>query len=127
MTALFRLGDFTLAGGQRSTWKLDCDALTDDDWRCLAAMLAERVPPFGLVYGVPTGGYPLATALDRHVTTSSDLVLVADDVYTTGGSLERFIDSRIRPAHPDAALHRAVVFARNDPPAGWGTVLVSVH
>jgi len=63
---LFRLGSFTLHSGDTSGWKLDCDALTEGDLRCLAWLLAERLPAFGEVEGVPTGGTRLAEAVKTY-------------------------------------------------------------
>lgn len=112
-TGLFQIGDFTLASGQRSSWKIDCDALTSGDWEALAAILAEWLPAFEQVEGVPTGGIELAEALMPYRSTSNQ-ALVVDDVWTTGGSMQRYIDS-YRWAIPPL---RAVVFARNPVPAG---------
>lgn len=53
---LFRTGDFTLHGGQKSLWKIDCDALACNDWRTIALMISEILPPFGTVEGIPRGG-----------------------------------------------------------------------
>jgi hypothetical protein len=36
---LFQLGSFTLASGKSSYWKLECDALADDDIKTLAEMI----------------------------------------------------------------------------------------
>ena len=44
--ALFQLGDFTLASGQRSRWKIECDNLLAEDWQALAVIAAEILPPF---------------------------------------------------------------------------------
>jgi hypothetical protein len=48
MTNLFQLGDFHLHSGQKSKYKINCDALTDEDWRTLAMMLVERLPLFSV-------------------------------------------------------------------------------
>lgn len=84
---LFCLGCFALHGGWKSAWKIDCDALTAEDWDGLALMAMEFLPPFGSVEGVPTGGLAFADALRPYATQGP--VLLADDVLTTGGSLER--------------------------------------
>jgi hypothetical protein len=85
---LFKLGDFTLHSGSKAAWKIDCDALTNGDWAALALMLAERLPPYGLVVPVLRGGRKLATALSQY-SQAVNTVLVADDVLTTGESMER--------------------------------------
>jgi orotate phosphoribosyltransferase len=84
---LFRLGDFTLAGGRKSRFKLECDALTDGDWECLAWLISQRVA-FHRVEGVPRGGLKLAAALEKYKGYGNSLLIV-DDVLTTGGSMER--------------------------------------
>jgi hypothetical protein len=66
--SLFQLGDFTLASGASSLWKIECDALTPEDWQALAQMAVEILPPFGEVVGVPRGGVPFADALRPFVT-----------------------------------------------------------
>jgi orotate phosphoribosyltransferase len=99
---LFRLGDFTLRSGVKSRWKIECDALTPADWEALALMASEVLPPFGAVVGVPRGGVPFAEALSRHAlrrggcrefVPGCDTLLVAEDVVTTGLSMERFLRS----------------------------------
>lgn len=87
--ALFQTGNFRLASGAESRWKIECDALTPDDWRGLAAMIAERARGFSHVAGVPRGGLPLAEALRHHVSATGPRLLV-DDVWTTGGSIAKF-------------------------------------
>lgn len=88
---LFQLGSFTLASGQNSYWKVECDSLTNADWVALATLAAERLPRFGRVEGVPTGGFPFASALELYATHSlNDPVLIAEDVLTTGESMEQF-------------------------------------
>lgn len=109
MTALFQLGNFTLNSGEQSNFKIECDAFVDEDWTTLAWLLAERLPPFGKVEGVPRGGVRLAKALEEYAR-HSDTLLIVDDVWTTGGSMERHRAGR------DAI--GAVVFARK-PVAKW--------
>ena len=85
---LFQLGDFTLNSGVKSKWKLECDALTDDDIETLAEMIRQMVGPFSSVEGVPRGGLRLAAALQPFATLHGPHLIV-DDVLTTGGSMER--------------------------------------
>lgn len=123
MPGLFQLGDFTLASGVHSSWKIECDALAEGDWQALALMLFEHLPrPFYNVVGVPRGGEPLARALEPMATLETRRLLVVDDVWTTGGSMTRYINgnfpTRNDPAFFYEAIDRAVVFARSPvPPA----------
>jgi orotate phosphoribosyltransferase len=118
--SLFRLGDFTLHSGTRSSFKIDCDALTDGDWAALAVMLKERLPPFGPVVGVARGGLKLAAALAAHSSKRCPTVLVCDDVLTTGGSMGE-VRARVLSSVSTAVVG-AVVFARGPCP-DWVTPL----
>lgn len=84
---LFQKGDFTAASGQRLTWKIAADALDHEDWHCLAFVASQMLPAFGSVEGVPSGGIRFANALRQYVTEGP--LLIAEDVVTTGGSMER--------------------------------------
>jgi hypothetical protein len=83
---LFQWGIFTSHAGKELNWKIECDALTDEDWECLAAMIAERCE-FGSVYGIPRGGTKLGNALQKYCKKDNPYRLVVDDVYTTGKSM----------------------------------------
>lgn len=86
---LFQAGDFTLASGRQSKFKLECDALGPADWAGITAALLEILPPFRQVIGVPRGGLMLADCLRPFGTDDSNVFLIADDVWTTGGSMMR--------------------------------------
>lgn len=90
--ALFQTGDFTLRSGKKSRYKVECDALTAEDWAGIAAAIMEEklLPPFSGVGGVPRGGLPLADAMRRYVTPDARTCLVCGDIVTTGGSMERY-------------------------------------
>ncbi len=105
---LFQSGNFTLHSGEKSSFKIDCDALLDSDIETLAAMIADRCSPFGGTWGIPMGGLRMAKALDKYGDRVSD-VLIVDDVLTTGGSMER-----ARQQFPGAK--GAVIFARGKCP-----------
>jgi orotate phosphoribosyltransferase len=106
---LFRWGDVTLHSGASSPFKIDTDALTGDDWQCLAHLVAELVGPFGAVEGVPRGGLPLATALSSMATAGA--LLIVDDVLTTGVSMEEHRAGR--------EAIGAVVFCRSPSWPAW--------
>ena len=113
MTNLFQLGNFKSHSGEVLPWKIDCDALTPENWNCLAYMIAEKVGGFGKLEGVPRGGLALVEALKFHRYRSGPFLIV-DDVLTTGRSMEEQRNGR------DAI--GAVVFARGPCPS-WVTSL----
>ena len=83
---LFQIGDFTSHAGRELHWKIECDALTDDDWECIAKMIHERCQ-FGRVYGIPRGGVKLQNALEKYCDPKNPVRLVVGDVWTTGKSM----------------------------------------
>lgn len=109
---LFRSGVHILHSGAPSTWKIDCEALSDADLDTLAALIVERCGPFGAVEGVPRGGLRLMLALSPYI--SAGPLLIVDDVLTTGASLEAHRDGR--------EAKGAVIFARGQWPS-WVTPL----
>lgn len=112
-TALFQRGQFRLASGRRSWLKIECDALTEEDWDSLAALAYSVIPPFARVAGVPTGGAPFARALEPYALPNSDFgLLVCDDVLTTGTSLAAFV------AAEKDVVASVVAFARGPLPPG---------
>ncbi len=82
---LFQSGDFALHSGNKSSFKIECDSLTFDDWVTLAKMASEILPPFREVIGIPNGGIVFANCLKKYVTKGK--VLIVDDVLTTGNSM----------------------------------------
>lgn len=86
---LYQLGPFTLPSGRTTHFKIECDVLTAEDWQALARLAVELLPPFGRVEGVPRGGIPFAEALSDYITPTSKMLLIADDVWVSGISMER--------------------------------------
>lgn len=87
---LFQFGTFRLHSGAFSRFKIDCDALTDTELDVLAHELAEQLPLFNTVEGVPTGGLRLANAMRPYSTgNESHPLLIVDDVLSTGDSMEQ--------------------------------------
>jgi len=112
--ALFETGNFKLHSGQSSTWKINCDALTDSDIAALAYLIARQIS-FADVVGIPEGGTRLASALEQYRSKSSDITLIVDDVLTTGASMET-----MRTKHPGSL--GIVIFARGKLPIGVGAL-----
>ena len=107
---LFIKEDFISHAGLPLTWKVECDALSDDDYEALAKIVSEKVK-FRDVRGIPRGGIPFEKALKPYTTNDpSDPLLIADDVYTTGTSM--------REVYEDGAIG-IVVFARNEIKDDW--------
>jgi orotate phosphoribosyltransferase len=113
---LFRLGHHILSSGVVSPYKIDCDALLDEDWECIAWLLARLPPTFGSVEGVPTGGLKLAEQMRRYKSYGKPLIV--DDVYTTGASM------LIQQANRD--VRGAVVFSRVQRVLPWVTPLFTM-
>ncbi len=111
---LFNFGRFTLHSGETSDFKIDCDALTNDDWDCLAYMISARYK-YDRVVGIPEGGLKLARAL-RQYSLNGEPTLIVDDVLTTGNSFE---DARSKISEESFGV---VVFARGKCP-DWVTSL----
>lgn len=115
--SLFKLGEFTLHSGDKSYWKIDCDAFTNEDWDTIARMIYENVGRFKKVIGVPRGGLKLAKSLQLYCFPNPENpVLIVDDVLTTGNSMET-----MRLSIKQDCIG-AVVFARGKYPS-WITPL----
>lgn len=119
---LFQLGDFTLNSGHKSSWKIECDSLTDDDWATLAKMISQIVEPFDIVEGIPNGGLKLAVALQSYSTRGAFRHLLVDDVLTTGKSMNqrKMQITKLPNADDDIIGERKVIgvvlFARGECP-----------
>lgn len=114
--SLFKWGKFTSHSGLELTYKVNCDALTDEDIGTLAAIIGEA-HLFGRIYGVPTGGDRLAGALERYCNPlARTSVLIVDDVLTTGASMEEARNA-FPPEYP---VEGVVLFARGKCP-DWVT------
>ena len=93
---LFKLGQFQSAAGLTLDWKIECDALTKDDWACIAHASHVKIGAFGQIYGVPSGGWALRDAFLPYVTPGAPTWLIVDDVWTTGTSMNKFVKTLIR-------------------------------
>ena len=115
---LFQLKEFTSHAGDTLPWKIECDALSQYEWGCLAEMIMEyEKRPFRAVIGIPAGGNMLAFKLAKYCTGEARHgILIVDDVYTTGKSFKDFIDTN----RYDRGVNLLcwVVFARVKPEDG---------
>ena len=89
---LFQLGEFKLHSGRISHFKIECDALTSEDWETLAVLIKDKFQ-FREVVGVPSGGLKLARVLSKYKDDNSDVTLIVDDVLTTGDSIRTLRNS----------------------------------
>ncbi len=105
---LFVNAKFTSSAGLELLWKIECDAMEPGDWDCLADRVAERFT-FQAVHAVPKGkptgvdnGARFADALAHRRTEDGDYYLIADDVFSTGGSMDRAKErtARVMPHLP---------------------------
>lgn len=86
---IFRKQKTTLNSGKESEFKIECDALTDEDLDCIAYLISNKVN-FRKVISVPSGGDRLAEKLNKYCQDDDSLpALICDDVLTTGGSMNR--------------------------------------
>ncbi len=88
---LFQKVDFISHSGKPLDFKIECDALTDNDWECIAYLISKKFE-WCKVFGVPEGGNKLANALMKYsrppsMTVAHKYYLLVDDVFTTGGSM----------------------------------------
>ena len=95
---LFQKVDFISHAGLPLSWKIECDALTEDDWKGLARMIMDHeTRSFGSVEGIPRGGIPLANALSEYATEGPPMIV--DDVYTTGKSFDDYCYEPVSYTH----------------------------
>ena len=94
---LFQDGDFKSHAGLPLKWKLECDAITDEEWRCIAKMVMDyQVQPFYKAVGIPRGGLKFAEAMNEYASGNpEDQTMICDDVFTTGTSFKDFVKETV--------------------------------
>lgn len=118
---LFRWGGFRSSAGNMLPFKIECDALTDEDIHCIANVIASQTT-FRAVYSVPTGGDRLGLALHpfQHPDDTNRIIIV-DDVLSTGRSMES-AKERVNELLKNMGVEFEgeiigwVIFARTKPP-----------
>lgn len=86
---LFEIEPFTLPSGLVTHFKIECDAIKEGSWAALARLASIFLPSFSQVEGVPRGGLAFARALEPYASPEGGLLIV-DDVWVTGQSMERW-------------------------------------
>lgn len=113
MPNLFVSERFTSHSGLMLPFKVECDALTDEDWKCLACIAHQELglPEWYTTLGVPRGGWKFSFALDKFNNTNAKHFLVVDDVFTTGKAMEE-ARALIQKVNPLFTVIGVVAFAR---------------
>ena len=112
---LFIKKDFISHSGIDLQWKIDCDALSDEDIETCAWMIAQKCL-FGSVIGIPTGGFRLEKALWKYASDDFRKILIVDDVLTTGGSMLKEFNAARLIGYSEENIKCAVIFARGKLP-----------
>lgn len=114
---LFQKVDFTSHSGKQLDFKIECDALTDEDWKCIAHLISKRFE-FCKVFGIPKGGMKLAGILGRFYRKKfSTRWLIVDDVLTTGNSMNEKREELMKGVGLNAfPVQGIVLFARGKCP-----------
>jgi orotate phosphoribosyltransferase len=113
--------EFIMHSGDKSDFKIECDALTDEELETAALLLSRKVGQFSHVVGIPHGGIKLAFFMKKYRNFSKERLLIVDDVYTTGRSMSEAIkdtqrNSIFKVIHTiDYSITCAVIFARKKP------------
>lgn len=112
---LFVAKDFIAHSGQLEKFKIECDALTNDDIETLAMMIHIEFTGMGMefseAYGVPSGGNRIAKAFEKYLNKKSNCILVLDDVLTTGRSMKEFVATDLKNSSKEVA--GCVIFDRS--------------
>jgi hypothetical protein len=109
-----QIGKFTSHAGLTLDWKIECDDLTSEEIETFALLIYRMMPPFSKVIGIPRGGLRLAEAIgtpDR-LDTRWKRLLIVDDVFTTGQSMERARLTAVDNGFNFNEIMGAVMFAR---------------
>ncbi len=109
---LFIKERFQMHAGGFSDFKIECDALTEKDYKTLAFLVSNKIK-FKKVYGIPRGGLPFEYALKEYEDENATTILIADDVLTTGKSIVDHQELLIKEhGYKAEDIQSIVVFAR---------------
>lgn len=118
-SSLFNTGAFELSSGESSFFKIDCDALTDNDILSLAEMFVRNIvnsnnARYRMIIPVPGGGLRFAEAISSFLSPEphdTDLpYLLVDDVWTTGQTMMKY---KQKIEHYGGSVEGVVIFSRD--------------
>ncbi len=107
------------------TWKIECDDLTDQDLETFTYIIHSAFK-FHRVIGIPNGGLRLAAKLRRHESPKARTLLIVDDVFTTGKSMNAARAELVRDGADTRTIRGLVLFARQEWP-DWIIPVFSYH
>jgi orotate phosphoribosyltransferase len=110
--SLIERGEFILHSGSAASFLINCDALSNETLDALAKMYSD-IFEYGKVWGVPNGGHRFAAALAKYSHPGSDTILIADDVYTTGASMNELHDHLVMNGYDTDLITGVVIFNRS--------------
>ena len=123
--SLFECGEFRSHSGVMLPYKIDCDALSDEDIECVAKIISSKIE-FGVVQCIPKGGCRIAMALEKYAVWEAPFnILIVDDVLTTGASMKKAKAEQPPQVHPNDVIGY-VIFARGTLPSWVNAVFTSV-
>jgi hypoxanthine phosphoribosyltransferase len=113
-------GTFTSHSGEALGWKIKAHKFSPAVVEVFAKLIKNRIG-FTDVIGIPTGGLPLAQALEKYRVrrdqpgiTVTPTLLIVDDVYTTGFSMEEArVDAARSGKFKFSKIRGAVMFTRD--------------
>ncbi len=113
---LFTKGEFEIHSGRITNWSIDCSALNEGDWDCIAQLIAERYSNYERVIGISFFGKILAEHLEKHLTTGG--LLIVDDVYDPVKMKKARVFWRTRQSYVKHDIQGFTIFSCL-PLAGW--------
>lgn len=84
--SLFQRKPYKMNSGGIACYKIECEALTDEDFETLAWLIAQK-GEIRAVHGISNNGRRLAAQIKKHLSKDG-VRLILDDVLTTGASME---------------------------------------
>jgi hypoxanthine phosphoribosyltransferase len=113
---------FIMHSGETGNFKIECDALTDEDIDTISWIIMQKYEKEGIknVYGIPRGGIKLSNSLEKYWNPKGSIRLIVDDVFTTGRSMS---EAREKLGWDNAK--GVVIFARKKTPE-WITPVFSM-